>query len=380
MIRPWVLGPLVLLGGLLLAGCFTPGSKVEKSSSDSALRLDSRELFEGNFAANSIFSVMEARGELWVGTSNGLFTFQLKTYKPLNSYLVGQKVIDLAVGQSATVYAAVEDKGLFYLPVGESKFYAVPGGKPRKITIAPGTDDVYCATANGIGLWSNSMWIRIEVQANGEFASRANDVTSLAFDHKGALWIGTNFGVYRKTGNKFDFYYGNYQIIQGNSVVNHAGNSALSGNLVFDIRKHPSNNQLLFSTNGGLSLLLEPDQASSASSWMTYTGDHTQTVMHMGELQERPTKGNSPLTTNFINNALGFSDYLLIGTDNGLFFVRDRQFVRYSLENQLAGDTIHDLYHVSNVDNDVVYIATNGGLSVLNVAKAIVNDSRSKSE
>jgi len=352
---------------VFICGC-VGGSQPKKSVSDketTASKIESKELFDGGFATNNLLSVLVARNELWVGTERGLFTFHPKTLKPYESYLSGEKVVDLAVGASGTIYAAVEDRGLYYLPPAESKFYATQGGKPRKIFVAEGTDDVYCATANGIGLWSNSMWQRIEIPPMGEFASRANDVTSLAFDKKGTLWIGTNFGLYRRKAGSYEFLYGNYQIIQGNSVVNHAGNSPLGGNLFFDISVNPEHGGLMFSTNGGLSLLKNPDNYKSPGEWQTLTGDHTQTRMDLGRLVEHPIKGNSPLPSNFIKTAYGYGDLVLIGTDSGLFLLKDGKFEKYGLENQLAGDTIHDLYHQSNVDSDVIYVATNGGLSIL---------------
>ena len=57
-----------------------------------------------------------------------------------------------------------------------------------------------------------------------KFASQANDVTSIAIDDKDNFWLGTTFGVYRMKGeSKFDFLYGDYQIIQSNMIIDERG-------------------------------------------------------------------------------------------------------------------------------------------------------------
>ena len=124
----------------------------------------------------------------------------------------------------------------------------------------PKGDAVYCATSHGVDIFENNAWRNIKIKSDSKFASQANDVTSIAVDNKGQYWLGTTFGVYRmKSENKFDFLFGDYQIVQSNMIIDERGNSPLSGNLLYSITYSPQTNRLLLNSNGGLSIINSPE-------------------------------------------------------------------------------------------------------------------------
>ncbi len=357
------------LGLSVLSGCLsknpgTPYSQKPQASIED--RILTKELFDGGFARNGLQAVFPVQDELWVATSHGLYVFGRKDLEERRSYLKDQKILDIARSSNGTIFVALEGQSMMVLPPGETMFYA--GGTPpvRRLAIQEGSDQIWGATASGLISWENGSTFRTRIDSPSEFASQANDVTSLAFDRSGNLWIGTQFGIYRKNGSSFSFFYGNYQIVQGLSVVNKRGNSPLGGNYIYDVALNPADNAMLFATNGGLSVLRDPQKPEQDSMWQVYTGDHTTTIMNMGKLSEMPVKGNSGLPSNFIRSVTAFQDFVFAGTDSGLAILNQGKFTTLTLDNGLAGDTIMKLFHESSIEEDRILVATNGGLSILN--------------
>jgi len=337
------------------------------------------EFFPEDPAKNEILSVYAKQGTLWTGTREGLFAYSLPALRPLQkqAYLAGQKIIDLAGSESGTLYALSSAKGLYSLTPGESIFTHTGSTLVRDIFIPKNSDTVYCATSHGMDILENGTWRNIRVVNKTEFGSQANDVQSLTQDNSGHFWLGTQFGVYRMNGESdFDFLYGNFQIIQGNTVINRPGNSPLGGNLFYHVQTDPKKDLLLFATNGGLSILKEPSQMKVRKNWKLYTGSHTVSRMTPDGLQEFPLKGNSPLPTNFINRALFVDDSLYIGTNEGLILLRDGNWKVYNLDNAMPGDQIHDLFHYETIRSDIVYVGTSGGLAEFNEEKHMPHEEK----
>ena len=139
----------------------------------------------------------------------------------------------------------------------------------RKEAVQAGADEalllnekgyVSCAAAANIFVFENNRWRNIKVRSQSKFASQANDVTSIAVDGKDNFWLGTTFGVYRMKGeSKFDFLYGDYQIVQSNMIIDERENSPLGGNLLYSISYSSQKNRLLLNSNGGLSIINTPE-------------------------------------------------------------------------------------------------------------------------
>jgi ligand-binding sensor domain-containing protein len=358
---------------LSASGCLKLVEKnVSKPSRESLPKIRVHEFFPDEPAKNEILSVFAKKGILWTGTKQGLFAYALPTLRPLlkQPYLSGQKIIDLAGSDSGSLYAVSSSKGLYSLAPGESKFIHTGSTLVRDAYVPKNSDTVYCATSHGIDILESGTWRNIRIVNRSEFGSQANDVQTLTQDKNGFFWLGTGFGVYRmKTESDFDFLYGNFQIIQGNTVINRPGNSPLGGNLFYHVETDPQRDLLLFATNGGLSILKKSAQPKIRKNWKLYTGNHTVSRMTPEGLQEFPLKGNSPLPTNFIKRALFVDDSLYIGTDQGLILLRDGNWTVYNLDNAMPGDQIHDLFHYETIRSDIVYVGTSGGLAEFNEEK-----------
>lgn len=360
---------LPILGCLKIEG---PPSETPQAKSRLP-KITSHEFFPNKPRLNQIFSVMTGAGNIYIGTSGGLYSYSLSDWKPLREgkpYLEGQKIIKLALSGSSHLFAVSEEKGLFVLYPGETKFHHTGSTLVRDIAIPEGTNQVYCATSHGVDIYEDGRWTNQKIKPLSQYASRPNDIQSIAHQGGAVFWLGTSFGVYRMDGNSnFDFLFADFQIIQGNSVINKKGNSPLRGNLFYEIYTDSSDPTILFSTNGGISVLRSPDEYKNPTAWKTYTGNHTISRMTDTGVQEFPVRGNSSLPTNFVKTAVKLGDSLYFGTEEGLVRLKNQDWTVYNLENHLPGDRIYDLFAVDSISEDILYVGTGGGLAVIREPK-----------
>ena len=172
--------------------------------------------------------------------------------------------------------------------------------------------------------------------------------------------------------NRFDFIFGDYQIVSGNLVVNERGNSPLGGNLFYSATFNTESNRLLFGTNGGLSEINQPESFKAKDNWKVYTGNHTTSKMTNGKIQSVAVSGNSPLPTNFIKLSLEIGDNLFIGSDEGLVRLNRKtgDWIHYNIDNELGGDQILSLYSTDLKFTKLLFVGTSGGLSILQVSES----------
>ena len=361
----------------LLSGCvelIQKSSSTLESTDNGNLNLKSVEPFGKKYDLNRIQAILYARDLLWLGTSDGLYTFSYPSMEMDNladkPYLRGKSIIGLISDLNGTIYANSSKTGLHALPAGDTKFFSTGSSKIRAMTLDPSGNAIYCATSHGIDIFENNSWRNIKIKSNSKFASQSNDVTSIAVDKRGDYWLGTTFGIYKMVGEKkFDFLYGDYQIIQGNMIIDERGNSPLGGNLLYSITYSPTNDRLLFNTNGGLSEINSPKKYKTKKAWNIYTGDHTTSRMIAGQIESVPIKGNSPLPNNFIKLSLEIGDNLFIGSDEGLaqFNRKTKSWNLYDMDNQLSGDKVLSLYSLSQSGIHLLLVGTSGGLSILQI-------------
>ena len=301
---------------LMLAGCLKlEGPQAKKSTASlGPLPISYHEFFPDEPAMNQVISVLTHAGNIYIGTKNGLYTYSLGDWSPLNDgkpYLKGEKVTRLAISDSAHLFAVTEERGLYVLYPSETKFHHTGSTLVRDIAIHPKTNRVYCATSHGIDILDEGRWSNQTLKASSQYAANPNDIQALALQGNSVIWLGTSFGLYRLENlTKIDFLMADFQIIQGNSVIDRKGNSPLGGNLLYDIFYDEKANQLIFATNGGVSILSDPERYKNAENWRTYTGDHTISRMTGSGLGEFPVPGNSPLPTNFIKTAVKLGESL----------------------------------------------------------------------
>jgi ligand-binding sensor domain-containing protein len=283
----------------------------------------------------------------------------------IDRYLEEHKITRL-VEVDGVIYAVSASKGLLYLPFRSPNFSQAESPRIRDILVPANDKALYCATSHGIDVFRNGSWSNIRISSNHEFQSNANDVLALAQDSQGNIWIGTSFGLYRMTTpGSFTFLYGDYQIVQGTTIINRQGNSPLQGNLFYNIWSDQKSGLLLFSTNGGLAILKNPAGFNNNSEWIVYTGEHNRSVMQQSTIVTVPQPGNSPLPSNFVQTAIQVGNTIYIGTESGLSAIKDGKWHTYNLDNGLAGDNIKALYLHETETKQILYVGTNGGLSVI---------------
>jgi ligand-binding sensor domain-containing protein len=360
----------LLLCSSLLTGCMDSKNQTTKDSASAVAEFRSFEPFPTDYSKNNILCAHVTDSSVWLGTDRGALEYSLDLKDLKKQYLEGEKVFKLN-SYKGTVYAATEKKGLHVLPKGQFQFYHSKSSKIRDFTIDPETGNIYCATSHGVDIWKDGSWFNTKIKSSHEYSNKANDVTAVARDSKGGYWFGTSFGVYRMLSeSSFDFFYGDYQVIQGMTIINHSGNSPLKGNLFYNIYSSPEG-EVYFATNGGAAVLKQPDGGRNSSNWTVYNGQHKKSVMQNGQLENILLDGNSPIPSNFINDVMRVRDTLYVATSKGLSRLRDNTWVTFNLDNQLLGDTVHSLSAYETIEAVDVYVCTNGGLTIIHHPKTL---------
>ena len=362
---------------LSLYGCLPSSpSKINESNPNqnpSFSKFKNKEFFPNDFAKNQVLSILKDEDLLWTGTTDGIYVYDSKTLKESSNFslplLKGHKVIKIIKSLDQSIFAISEQKGLYHLPPEATSFYHTGSSKMRDAIVKKGTNIIYCATSHGIDVWQNQTWRNIKViQSLREFQSKANYLTSIAQDSSGSFWLGTEFGVFQMKGSKFSFFFGDYQIIQGSSLINKKGNSPLGGNLFYNIST-TEDGQVFFSTNGGVNILQDCKSPNSNSNWKLYDTDHTKSRMSADGIEEFSVRGNSPLPSNFISIVKKLDNDLLVGTKEGLGIFSNGKWEIQNLEKNLSGDRIFDIFVDKQENPTTAYIATNGGLTILKQTK-----------
>ena len=371
-----ILSVTILVYGLI-AGCVELIKKKSNNSdkiSSETISLSSLEPFGQAYELNRIQAILYTDNLLWLGTPNGLYTFSYPSMKMevLDDapYLKGENIVGLLSDSNGTIYANSKKTGLHALPKGDTKFFSTGSSRIRAMTLNPKGDAVYCATSHGIDIFENNAWRNIKIKSLSKFTSQANDVTSIAVDNKGNYWLGTTFGLYKMINeNKFEFVFGDYQIVQSNMIIDERGNSPLGGNLLYSVTYSPKSNRLLLNSNGGLSIINGPENYKKKNAWINYTGDHTTSRMISGQIESVPVKGNSPLPNNFIKLSMEIGDSLFIGSDEGLatYEHNTKSWNLYNIDNQLSGDQILSLYSLEKTEENLLFVGTSGGLSIIKI-------------
>lgn len=370
MIKIFLL-PLILI---LCSGCL----EVSKSTSKDKKQISTHPSFQSlkfktPFDEIQANCMIRSRGKIWVGTDDGVLSFDPQTLEQELHLLKGKEISKLAASSDQTIFARVDKKGLYSLPPNEVNFFATGSSRIRDFVINKDTNQVYCATSHGIDIYSNSTFRNIKVKGQGEYSSNANNVLKITQDQEGNFWLGTTFGLYKMINEtSFELFLGDYQIIQAGSVINKSGNSPLIGNYFEDLKFMPKLNHLLISTNSGFSILKDPQNPSNKSAWVSYTGEHGKSIVSDGKVIERKIKGNSPLPNNYILNALQTKNSLYIGSEDGLAIFKNKKWSILNIDSEFLDDKIMDIYLFEKLDKNIIYISTPSGIATI-VEEKFVN-------
>jgi len=134
--------------------------------------------------------VEDGRGQLWAGTRNGIAVLEGDRFRTLPG-LRGARVYAFAPLPGRGMLVATRE-GLVHYDEGIQRRYSVPEGLPdefvRALLVDP-AGGVWVGTRSGVVRWEGGRIVPVAEP----LLARAN-VTAMARDARGRLWVGTNFG------------------------------------------------------------------------------------------------------------------------------------------------------------------------------------------
>lgn len=157
----------------------------------------------------------DADGYLWIATADGLarhdgIDMRIWRHDPQDpAGLPGNNVQALVVDARNRVWIATEDGGISVLDARRTRF------SHYRLSSHPqlGSDDVWALARQGDAVWAGTYdggLTRIDVDGGMQRYTLANDglpsdtVLSLAVDADGVLWVGTDKGLARQRGRRFE--------------------------------------------------------------------------------------------------------------------------------------------------------------------------------
>lgn len=313
-------------------------------------------------ASNQIRAIYsDSQRNLWIGTDNGLSKLDGERFA-IDVRFAG-KVVRAITGDSENTLWVGGDFGLSRL-VGDDSIL-IEGGK----AMPPG--GVYAVSEDHEGnLWFSTEGDGLRQVTDGKFATftpaenlSGNIAFSIAQNPAGEIWIGTEKGVSRFWRNEFDLSLLKQKELPNDRVVSVLSDGAndlwigttdglrrwqnnrltvprngevLGKKLVQALYRDRENN-LLIGTNGGL-YRLENEQSA-------------------GEIVDY--KRFEPLANANIYVVHGnLKDGLWIGAAQGLFFLKDDNLIKYTVENGLGSNTVMSLFEDAS---GALWIGTFGG-------------------
>jgi signal transduction histidine kinase/ligand-binding sensor domain-containing protein len=155
----------------------------------------------GGLANDTVYSIVGAPGEVWVGRRSGGVTqiriehdgIQSTTYSRRNG-LAGNAVSSLYRAPDGTVWAGTVSKGLSRYSAGVWQTFTTQDGLPsNRISVITGNaaGEIFVGTPDGLAEFKNNRWT-IYSPRDG---LPPGPIESLLFDDGGTLWIGTSKGI-----------------------------------------------------------------------------------------------------------------------------------------------------------------------------------------
>ncbi len=226
---------------------------------DSVSQVAKTEIIEIQGTANALFADNENR--LWIGTNNGIWVYDIASKKILGSFnssngFSGNSVQCIIQPFGDEIWFGTENSGIIRLKNEKISFRNFSENSFRKIDISSGLSSnniktLYAAQEHIVWIGTKDAGINqfISSENNAGFANGTVNIFSNKFemkyynpnvflqDREENIWLGTEIGLHRYTGELFRVY--NY-------------NDGLPGNLVWYILSDSKNN-VWFSTSDGVS-------------------------------------------------------------------------------------------------------------------------------
>ncbi len=289
------------------------------------------------FVSNNIKCLIEDYSHhLWIGTDNGLYTYNKRTGRVVRMNLPGSGVIStFFVGHDKTVWIGT-DSGLFSYDnhTGYFKSYnnKVNSHFPKFFQVKSITED-----KNGnlyVGTWDSGLILLNVKKSRAEVFPKFNPRNSahtMFIDRYGRLWVGT--------------WRGGLYCIQNPSAVRHAhikayrydvnNPNSITDDIIYSITSDPMTNTLWVGTRSGLSILPLGDIDGS---FINYTMRSAQHYLPHDEVNSIITDGNGQLWLATIGGGV-----LHTSTLHSLF-------KNYSVGENMPASTVRSMY-VADEDN-----------------------------
>ncbi len=358
---------------------------------------DSDELENNNIISNYIISLEEDKNKnLWVGTDNGLSRIDLNDYSIKNYRYYND---DKAKPYSAVLSIYTSSQGEVY--IGTSNSFYIYDSENDKFNKISGTNkDLEGKNIYTIEEYDGFLWIgtdfglyKMNIKTKNTSRYVINDmdtkdlgkVSSLLFDDKNNLWIGTREKGIRKIDlktNKVESFYGNENDY-----------TKLRSNAIRDILQD-DNKKIWIATEGGLSKYIEEDnfttftnksydkstlasnivytiiEDNSGLIWAgTYTGVSIFDSKNNIELYRYDPLEKNSISNNIVMGAYEDDDGLIwVGTrDKGLNIIdRQDKEINHIYEATSSKGLTSNAISVITGKEDIVWVGTRNGVNKVN--------------
>ncbi len=365
---------LCLAAAILITGCGNGNGKdgnTEKAVYEKMVDVVDRQvkiadLDATTFKAKVITSMTAYANKLWVGSNNGLQSYdgnewRLFTNEKYNS-LGSNKIISFAV--NSNILWVATDNGACYSADGDKFSSIFTGGKARSC-FGNDTSSYFVGTANGIVLSDGTT---LSKSSNSGIVS--NDITAIN-GNNGFVLIGTREGLIKYESGSVSSYKGPAKSLMGSSLIEVPANPANC--------KLPSNNikciipfgagQYAIGTTCGLAITNLNDE------WKVFRTDYDDFVQRGAEIKKEKMQGNVNIPSNIINCLAKTEDneVLFVGTTYGLTaFDSNGNVINLSdYVNDLPLDFDNAVIGLACLNNNL-YIAQRNNISVIKNIKALI--------
>lgn len=306
-------------------------------------------LIDKNNSSLTILSLLfDGINKVWIGSENGLYSYclELRTFENYNSdtildKLIGKGVYSLYLDRSNDIWISSE-KGVCIYNSKQNKFYKVKENINEVISVQEinNTGNFYVATSTEI-LKVNKTNKTSEIYFSlKEFTLADKLITSLLYDKKGNLWIGTTDGLILKS-----FYSGVFERFQHSS----SNVSSLVDNFVTTLFEDKAG-IIWIGTNGGISVY---DSRNLKFKPFVYSSDKKNGL-------------SSSFVWGLIEDTEGF---LWLGTDYGLnkFDLKNNSYKYFLNDPKDKGSLVNN--RVISICEDIdgfIWLGTDQGICKLN--------------
>jgi hypothetical protein len=240
--------------------------------------------FAQEFGTRKITAIANQGATLWIGTDNGLFAYRNGAFEQRGTVLPSQKITSIAWHESRKeLYVGVDSAGIARLIPKQNdgdkdkwSVFALEDGiidlSPRAIAI-DSSGHIWAAHKEGLSHFNLRRWEQVRFEKN--------EVHGITVSEKGAIWIGTEKGVWSylpeyatPSGRKSETEMNRAEDTQGQWNHYHTGNG-LASNTVWNVlalgndlwlstasgieRYHAAQNQVAFFYEKLLPILNVPD-------------------------------------------------------------------------------------------------------------------------